>query len=186
MTYTTTGPPPFEPLKGERILLDVEGYASFRDYPANKTARKSRHVVVLEAPVYTRERCLKKDTYDRSRALVGRDTITNARIYISTYVEGTQIQWLNRNSQGDYIPGYNGDQDNTTKEKAKLFTTRTQETKAGVVGQVVFEGEIVWESSPFPKGEYDNEQDRYEGVAAADKASQDAKKKAVETLFNGA
>lgn len=187
MTYKTNGPPPFEPVQGERILLLYEAHGEFQNHNANMETRKGSHVVVLEAPAWSRQVCLNKGTHNRARALVGRNTVTNRRIYISAYITGTEIQWLDRNKDCEYVPGGNSRQVAAiSEEHDKLFTIRTQETKAGVVGQVVFEGAIVWESEPFPKGEFDSDNDYYPGDMAALDAAIEAKKKAVENLFTNA
>lgn len=73
----------------------------------------------------------------------------------------------------------------TLEQKEAMFTTHTAEIKAGVVGQVKFEGKIVWESEPFEKGEYDSGADNYPGVLAANNAAVKAKQDAVESLFVG-
>lgn len=56
-------------------------------------------------------------------------------------------------------------------EGSNLFGTKVVQVKAGFLGQVLYEGNIVWESTPKKT------------LAKADKAAQKARDKAVARLF---
>lgn len=70
----------------------------------------------------------------------------------------------------------------TIEETSNMFQTYTVETIKGWVGQVKFEGKIVWESEAFP-GEPVNDNGEQPAADKAMQAATKAKQDAVQALF---
>lgn len=196
MTYRCSGPPPFRPVVGERIVLVEEGFPAHYTLDTNKDARAEQATLTITEVSSKTVRWRDYSPDARAKFIVARNP-RGRGLYISAYLPQTQIVWLDRLPNGGMKStyAYNEtvviDWDSEVsppaplniKETDKLFTTRTQETKAGYVGQVTFEGAIVWESEPFPKGEFDSDNDIYPGLKQASEAAVEAKKMAVTNLF---